>query len=89
MLENNHRCYLMNEVEPAKVLDMRGSFCPGPLMALIKAIKKGTVGEVYEVLSEDEGSKKDIPLWAEKAKHEVVAVIEEEGYRRFQIRKLR
>ncbi|MFW9928617.1 MAG: sulfurtransferase TusA family protein [Candidatus Thorarchaeota archaeon] len=75
--------------EPAKVIDMRGSFCPGPLMGLIKEIKKGTIGNIYEVWSADEGSKKDIPQWVKKAKHEVVAVIPEEGYTRFQIRKLR
>ena len=79
----------MSEVKPTKTLDMRGSFCPGPLMALIKAIKKGTIGEVYEVWSEDAGSAKDIPMWTEKAKHEIVAVIEGEGYKRFQIRKLK
>lgn len=79
----------MSEIKPEKVLDMRGSYCPGPLMALIKAIKKGTVGNVYEVISEDEGSKKDIPMWTEKAKHEVVAVITESDYTRFQIRKMR
>lgn len=77
----------MTDVKPVKVIDARGSFCPGPLMELIKAIKIGKDGEVYEVWSADEGSKKDIPAWAAKAKHEVVAIIPEQGYTRFQIKK--
>ena len=54
----------MPDVKPVKVIDARGSLCPGPLMELIKAIKIGKDGEVYEVWSADEGSKKDIPAWA-------------------------
>jgi TusA-related sulfurtransferase len=77
----------MTEVKPTKVIDARGSFCPGPLMELIKSIKKGQPGDVFEVLSSDEGSKKDIPAWAEKAQHELVAVIPADGYVRFQVRK--
>ena len=75
------------EIKADKVIDARGSYCPGPLMALIKAIKKGQVDQVFEVWSQDEGSKKDIPKWAEKAKHEVVAIIPADGYTRFIIRK--
>lgn len=79
----------MSEVKAEKIIDARGSYCPGPLMELIKAIKKGQLDAVYEVWSADEGSKKDIPQWAAKAKHEVVAVIDEGDYTRFQIRKKR
>ncbi|HKZ39447.1 MAG TPA: sulfurtransferase TusA family protein [Candidatus Hodarchaeales archaeon] len=77
----------MPEVKATKVIDARGSYCPGPLMALIKEIKKGNPEEVFEVWSADEGSKKDIPAWATKASHEIVAVVSAEGYTRFQIRK--
>ena len=77
------------EVKPDKSIDARGSFCPGPLMELIKSIKKAAPGQIIEVWSADEGSKKDIPAWAEKAKMaEFVAVIEEDGYRRFQVKRI-
>lgn len=72
---------------PARVVDARGSFCPGPLMALIGAIKEGSVGDVVEVWSSDQGSKRDIPFWVGKAKHEMVAQVEEAGYARFIVRK--
>jgi len=63
--------------------------CPGPLMTLIGAIREGQVGDVIEVLSSDEGSKSDIPAWVQKAQHELLEVVEEDGYARFVIRKAR
>lgn len=58
-------------VEVNKQIDARGSFCPGPLMELIKGIKKSAVGDVVEVISSDKGSQKDIPEWVNKMGHEV------------------
>jgi tRNA 2-thiouridine synthesizing protein A len=62
----------MSEVEVKKSIDARGSFCPGPLMELIKAVKNAQVGDVIEVLSSDTGSAKDIPEWTKKMGHELV-----------------
>jgi len=44
---------------------------------------------VIEVLSSDEGSKTDIPAWVQKARHELVEVVPEDGYARFVVRKVR
>jgi TusA-related sulfurtransferase len=60
-------------------VDARGSFCPGPLMELIAAIKMAEVGEELEVLSTDKGSAKDIPEWIRKVKHEHVGNEEKDG----------
>lgn len=70
-------------------IDARGMPCPGPLMSLIGAIREGSVGEVIEVLSSDEGSRTDIPAWVAKAGHEMVEVVEDEGFVHFVIRKVR
>ena len=75
--------------EITRSIDARGMPCPGPLMSLIGAIREGTVGDVIEVLSSDEGSKTDIPAWVQKARHELVDVILEDGFTRFVIRKVR
>lgn len=72
-----------------RTIDARGMPCPGPLMSLIGAIREGEVGEVIEVLSTDEGSKTDIPAWVKKARHDLVAVVPEEGFARFVVRKAR
>ena len=70
-----------------KVIDARGSFCPGPLMELIRGIKVLPVGGVLAVLSGDPGSAKDIPAWIQKAGHEFVGAFPEQGYTRFVARK--
>jgi tRNA 2-thiouridine synthesizing protein A len=79
----------MAMTEITRSIDARGMACPGPLMALIGAIREGRVGDVYEVLSSDEGSKTDIPAWVAKASHELVEVVPEDGYARFVVRKVR
>ena len=71
------------------ILDVRGSFCPGPLMELIRGIKQATVGETIEVWSSDQGSRKDIPFWIQKAGHQLLGVVEEQGYARFIVKKLK
>ncbi len=71
------------------ILDARGSFCPGPLMELIRGIRQAKVGEELEVWSGDQGSKKDIPFWVQKAGHQLLGVVEEQGYARFIVKKLK
>jgi tRNA 2-thiouridine synthesizing protein A len=68
-------------------LDVRGSFCPGPLMELIRAVKGAPAGTVVAVLSSDPGSNKDIPAWIKKAGHEYVGAFPADGYTRFIVRK--
>jgi len=70
-----------------KTIDARGSFCPGPLLELIRGVKSVAVGQTVVVFSSDPGSNKDIPAWIAKAKHEVVGTFPEQGYTRFVIRK--
>ncbi|NMP21898.1 sulfurtransferase TusA family protein [Sulfobacillus harzensis] len=73
----------------AKVVDARGSYCPGPLMELIKSIRQEPVGTVFEVWSSDRGSAKDIPEWVHKAGHEVLGNKEEDGIYKIQVRKVK
>jgi tRNA 2-thiouridine synthesizing protein A len=70
-----------------KVIDARGSFCPGPLMELVRNIKEGKVGDVFEVWSSDAGSQRDIPKWAEKAGHQVLKIVHEKDYDRITVKK--
>lgn len=76
---------------PDKVVDARGSYCPGPLMELIKTIKKMEVGTVVEVLSSDQGSAKDIPEWVKKSGNELVYSEKDEagGYWRIAVKKVK
>ena len=72
-----------------RVVDARGSFCPGPLMELIRAIREGQVGDIIAVYSSDQGSKTDIPKWIEKAGHRLVALEARDGYDEIIVEKLR
>jgi tRNA 2-thiouridine synthesizing protein A len=72
-----------------RTVDARGSYCPGPLMELIRAIREGQVGDVIAVYSSDAGSKMDIPKWVEKAGHRLVGVETRDGYDEIVVEKLR
>lgn len=72
---------------PRKLIDARGSFCPGPLMELIAAMKQATVGDELEVLSSDQGSASDIPIWIQKVGHEMLGSHEENGVYHIRVRK--
>lgn len=76
-------------VQDRIILDARGSFCPGPLMELIRGIRQAKIGETIEVWSTDQGSRKDIPFWVQKAGHELVGIIDEPSYARFVVKKVR
>jgi TusA-related sulfurtransferase len=72
-----------------RIVDARGSYCPGPLMELIRAIREGTVGDVIAVYSTDNGSRIDIPKWVEKAGHRLVAIDRADGYDEIVVEKRR
>lgn len=72
----------LDTIKAATVVDARGSACPGPLLEAKKGIGKVKVGEVLEVLSNDPGTKNDIPVWAKKVGHEYLGYISADGYDR-------
>lgn len=78
--------YLPTKVD--RVIDARGSFCPGPLMELIRAIRESEVGTVISVRSSDSGSRIDIPKWIEKAGHRLIGVSPAEGFDEIVIQKM-
>jgi tRNA 2-thiouridine synthesizing protein A len=73
----------------SRTIDARGSFCPGPLMELIRAIREGQVGDVIAVLSSDNGSRSDIPKWIAKAGHRLIGVTARDGYDEIVVEKMR
>ena len=72
----------LEKIKPAKVVDARGTACPGPLLEAKKAIGTVSVGQTIEVWSGDSSTKKDLPKWAEKVGHEFLGVLQGEGYDR-------
>ena len=70
-----------------RLIDARGSFCPGPLMELIAGMKMAQVGDELEVLSSDKGSATDIPEWIKKVGHQLLETREEAGVWHISVRK--
>jgi TusA-related sulfurtransferase len=66
-------------IESDTTLDTLGYFCPMPIIMTSKKIKQLTMGQVLEVLSDDEGIKKDMPAWCQTTGHEMVGLEEEKA----------
>lgn len=71
---------MVMEIPVSRTLDARGSYCPGPLMELIRGIREAQVGAVLAVWSSDAGSRIDIPRWVEKAGHRLIGIEARDGY---------
>ena len=70
------------EIQASKVVDARGSACPGPLLEAKKAIGAVSMGQTIEIWSGDPSTKSDLPKWAAKVGHEFLGSIAAEGYDR-------
>jgi len=70
-----------------KIIDARGTACPGPLLAAKKAIGNIQMGQIMEILSADEGTRRDVPKWATKKGHDYLGTLEESGYFRIFMKK--
>ena len=70
----------LTQVKVDKSVDARGTSCPGPLLAAKKAIGQIEKGQIMEVLSADEGTRRDIPKWCTKKGFEYLGTVEESGF---------
>lgn len=78
-----------NVTDTPKLVDARGSYCPGPLMELIANLKLVEVGDELELLSSDKGSASDVPEWINKVGHELVSSEEKDGVWHLRVRKVK
>jgi len=77
----------LNDLTPDKVVDARGTSCPGPLLEAKRSMPEVPVDGIMEVLSSDVGTNRDIPLWAKKIGHEYLGTREEAGYWRIFVKR--
>lgn len=57
-----------------KLVDSRGSACPGPITDLALAYRRSKVGDVIELWATDPGVKPDVKAWAAKTRNEIVSL---------------
>jgi TusA-related sulfurtransferase len=77
----------LSTIEVANSVDARGSACPGPLLEAKKGIGKVKVGEILEILSNDAGTRTDVPAWAKKVGHDYLGLLEADGYDKHFVRR--
>lgn len=70
-----------------QTLDTLGLFCPIPVILTSKKIKQMEIDQVLEVLSDDEGIKKDMPAWCKTTGNEFLDLIQEGKVFKVYIRK--
>jgi TusA-related sulfurtransferase len=70
----------MSASEQHKIVDSRGSFCPGPITDLFKAYRNSQLGDTIELLATDPAAKPDVTAWAQRTGNELVNVIDEKDY---------
>jgi TusA-related sulfurtransferase len=80
---------VLQNIKADKVVDARGTSCPGPILAAKKGIVDVQVGGIMEVLATDRGTQKDLPAWAKKMGHEFLGVVEDAGAWKLYVRKLK
>ena len=72
----------LEELKADKIVDARGSACPGPLLEAKKGMGAVPIDGILEIWSGDPSSKNDIPVWAEKVGHQYLGSVVMEGYDR-------
>ncbi len=74
-------------LKPDRVLDMRGQFCPAPVLQARAEIDQLQSGQVLELLATDPASREDVPRWAKRTGNQVLELHQEGGDLTFLIRK--
>jgi tRNA 2-thiouridine synthesizing protein A len=69
----------MSIIKADFTLDTVGLYCPMPIIKTSKAIKKIQVGQVLEILADDDGIKTDMPSWCQATGNEFLGLKEEDG----------
>ena len=79
----------MSTVGSRKVVDSRGSFCPGPITDLFKAYRAASIGDEIEVWATDPAAKSDITAWAARSGNEILESAQEKDYLRIVVKILK
>lgn len=69
-------------IQSDKVVDARGSACPGPLLEAKKAMNTVQIGQTIEIWSSDPATKTDVEAWSGKVGHTYLGTVAGEGYER-------
>jgi len=68
-------------------LDALGLYCPIPVILTSKKIKEMSAEQILEVLSDDIGIKKDMPVWCKNSGNILLDLIETDGIIKLYVQK--
>jgi tRNA 2-thiouridine synthesizing protein A len=77
----------LEQLSGLKVVDARGTACPGPLLEAKKGIATVPVGGTIEIWSSDPGTKADVSVWSAKVGHGFLGALAADGYDRVFVRR--
>jgi TusA-related sulfurtransferase len=77
----------LEQLTNLKVVDARGSACPGPLLEAKKGIATVAVGDTLEIWSSDPGTMADVAVWSAKVGHGFLGSLPADGYDRVFVRR--
>lgn len=63
---------MSEEINVAKVMDLKGLACPMPIVKVSKGIKDVAVGQILQAVTSDPGALTDFPAWAKTSGNEIV-----------------
>ena len=79
---------MSDDVQVAKVLDLKGLACPMPVVKVSKGISEIEVGQVLQAVSTDPGSLTDFPAWARTSGNEIIKIDQSDAETTFYIKRL-
>jgi TusA-related sulfurtransferase len=71
---------------PKRLVDSRGSFCPGPITDLFKAYRESKMGDLIELWATDPAAKSDVEAWAKRTGNTVLDIVNEPQHIRIIVR---
>lgn len=71
------------------ILDCKGLMCPMPVVQLAKKIKAIEIGQELELVSDDVGSKEDIPAWCKRTGNQMIEMKESGKLYTYRIKRLK
>ncbi|MCS7222970.1 MAG: sulfurtransferase TusA family protein [Armatimonadetes bacterium] len=79
----------VKDVAADKVVDARGSGCPGPLVELIRALKEVEIGSIVEVWTKEPRTKDDAKAWCSRSGHQFLGAIQVDDYERVLVKRMK
>lgn len=65
---------MVEEINTALKLDLKGLLCPMPVVRIAQAIKQVNIGDIIEAIATDPGVLADIPAWANTTGNELLSI---------------